>query len=130
MEVVTGGCGLSLQGLRSGNFSFQVAGVDAAGNQGAPGTNYLFSVDSSLEPDGQRRAAFWGLGWKFWLIVAGSGALIVAASAAVAAVIISRRRRGSRHDLPHTVFQVRRSLLNTITAGRTDSCGLRCSCLV
>ena len=67
---------LCLQGLQTGNYSFQAYAVDAAGNVGNATSPYQFVVDSSLAMDGQpKRAQFWGLGWKFWLIIGSGGFL-------------------------------------------------------
>ena len=66
---------VALQSLNSGNYSFQVRAIDAAGNQGQPTQNHLFAVDKALPLDGAPKAAFWGLGWKFWLII-GAGTLL------------------------------------------------------
>lgn len=64
-----------MQGLSTGNFSFQVRVVDAARNEGEATPNYIFVVNKSLQEDGAPTAAYWGLGWKFWLIIAAGASL-------------------------------------------------------
>lgn len=83
-----------MQGLATGNFSFQVKAIDAAGNEGTATDNYLFAVNSSLEDPQRGSTSYWGLGWKFWLIIGGGSALVVALMLALAAYMALRIRKG------------------------------------
>lgn len=77
-----------MQGLPSGNFSFQIRAVDAAGNAGTASYNYIFTVDSTLRSPGEPGPKFWGLGWKFWLIVGAGSAVLLAAILALSLIHI------------------------------------------
>lgn len=92
-----------MQGLSSGNYSFQVAAVDVAGNAGQPTENYLFVVDGGLQADGTSKQSFWGLGWKFWLIVGAGGFVVVAIPLTAAALFwcCSRKRTRGVGYVPH-----------------------------
>ena len=84
-----------LQGLATGNYSFQVKAIDVAGNAGKATTNYVFAVDSQIKAGAQTRGRFWGLGWKFWLIIGAGSFVVLAAISALAAVTAMRlRKRG------------------------------------
>lgn len=89
---------LPLQGLQSGNYSFQVMAIDAAGNIGEDSPNYLFSVDKSLPMDGIHRASHWGLGWKFWLIVVGGALAVGFVCIAVFSVTLRYWRHSKRSE--------------------------------
>jgi hypothetical protein len=96
-----------VQGLQSGNYTFQVKAIDAAGNVGAATQPYAFAVDDALPLPGAgpAGAAAWFSGWHVWVVVAGGGAavlLLAAALTAAAAAIASRHRRLERlrSDMP------------------------------
>ena len=87
-----------LQGLASGDFSFQVRVIDAAGNKGNATENYLFSVDSSLKDTADKGSSHWGLGWKFWLIIGGGSVLVVVVVIALAAFTALKLKKGPRRN--------------------------------
>lgn len=101
-----------LQALPSGNYSFQIKAIDAAGNLGEATNNYRFSVNSRLRPAGQAGSKFWGLGWKFWLIVGIGGAVVVGTitTLAILTTLWLRRRRPESYAPQENV--VVRTLLN------------------
>ena len=103
---------MSLQGLPSGNFSFQVKAIDAAGNCGEATENYPFSVDSRIKDSSSPGVPYWGLGWKFWLIVGGGSFSIVAVIVAmsVSTAIWLKRRRPNAYQAQENVVSSDRTL--------------------
>lgn len=88
----------ALQGLRSGNYTFQVQAIDAAGNVGAATQPYSFVVDDTLPIPGAASAS-WFSGWHKWAVIGGAAglvALLVIAAAVGACVAVRRRRRLER----------------------------------
>ena len=109
-----------MQGLSSGNYSFQAFVIDAAGNVGNASRNYMFTVDKNLALDGATRAAFWGLGWKFWLII-GCGAFTVLLAISLIGGFLAMRvcKRGVAADAgPYTPHR------NTVVRNQQSSLGL------
>ena len=105
----------SFQGLPTGNFSFQVKAIDAAGNAGKATSNYAFSVDSRIKDSSTPATAYWGLGWKFWLIIGAGSFLVLAVIAALSAstaVWLKRRRPTSYQPQENSVvsLQIREGL--------------------
>ncbi len=63
-----------MQGLHTGNYTFQVRMLDMAGNLGNATQLYAFAVDASLPLPGSESAG-WFSGWHKWAIIAGAAAL-------------------------------------------------------
>lgn len=86
-----------LQGLASGNYSFQVRAVDAAGNIGAPTAPYAFPVDAALLLPGAAPAS-WFTGWHLYSVIAAAAVLaaLIAGAAVACACVAGKRRRRQR----------------------------------
>lgn len=82
-----------LQGLRSGNYTFQVKSVDAAGNVGAASRPYAFMVDDKLPVPGESAAAGWFTGWHRIAVIAGAAGAVALLVLAMVACACARRRR-------------------------------------
>ena len=63
-----------VQGLRSGNYTFQARMLDMAGNLGNATQLYAFAVDARLPLPGSESAG-WFSGWRKWAVIAGAAAL-------------------------------------------------------
>ncbi len=82
-----------LQGLRSGNYTFQVKSVDLAGNVGAASRPYAFTVDDTLPVPGELAAAGWFTGWHRTAVIAGAAGAVALLILAIVACACARRRR-------------------------------------
>ena len=81
-----------LQGLRSGNYTFRVKSVDAAGNIGAASQPYAFTVDDTLPVPGESGAG-WFTGWHRIAVIAGAAAAGVILLVLLLCACCMRRRR-------------------------------------
>ncbi|BDA49389.1 probable c5a peptidase at N-terminal half [Coccomyxa sp. Obi] len=81
------------KGLRSGNYTFQVKSVDAAGNVGTASRPYAFTVDDTLPIPGASAAAGWFTGWHRTAVIAGAAGAVALLVLATVACACARRRR-------------------------------------
>ena len=84
-----------MQGLSSGNYTFQVRPIDAAGNVGTATTPYAFPVDASLPLPGASQAS-WLLGWHLYAVIGAAAALVLILAATAACMWLSARQRRRR----------------------------------
>ena len=85
-----------MQGLQSGNYSFQARAVDAASNVGAPTAAYAFAVDAALPLQGAAAQGDpWFSGWHLYSVLGGAAAALILL-AALAALFLLRPQQELR----------------------------------
>lgn len=98
-----------MQGLQSGNYTFQVRILDVAENLGNATQLYTFAVDDTLPLPGQQGAS-WFSGWHRWAVIGAAAGLGLLLLLGLSSGCYAKRRRmgrvrslhaeaGGKHDL-------------------------------